>query len=205
MAISSYEVVFSGTLAGQFVQTVQHVQATIATPTNSFAQALLIAQDINTGGTQSGFMDCLPDVYRMTSIRVRQILPTGGATAILTAGDLTVNVGARSGGISAAQVNPLMIWIPTVAPNKTGRLFFPGVSEDDIDDMVLDAPLITAYQAFAQLWIDGGTLGGVDEWHGAVLRKSAPPPPIVPVSTDLIAFGQISPLIGTQRRRLRPV
>jgi hypothetical protein len=98
-----------------------------------------------------------------------------------------------------------MIWIPTTAPNKTGRLFFPGVSEDDIDDMVLDPTLVTAYQTFATTWIDGGTVGGVDEYHGAVLRKSAPPPPIVPVSSDLIAFGQVSPLIGTQRRRLRPV
>jgi len=71
--------------------------------------------------------------------------------------------------------------------------------------MVYVPELIDAMQAFATAWIDGGTLGGSDTFKGAVLRKSAPPPPIVPVSSDLIAFGQISPLVGTQRRRLRPV
>jgi len=205
MANSTHEVVISGTLHGQFVQTVQHVRATIATPTNPFSESLLIAQDIAGGSIMSEFMNCLPEDYVGTSLRVKQVLPAGGPTAIILASEWGQNSGQRTGEISSAQVNPLMIWIPTTEPAKTGRLFFPGVSEADIDGMVLDGTLIAAYNLFATEWIAGGTLGGVDSYHGAVLRKSAPPPPIVPVSDDLIAFGQISPLIGTQRRRLRPV
>jgi len=205
MPTATHEVVISGTLHGQFVQTVQHVRATIATLTNPFSESLKIAQSLEADGVMTKFMECLPSDYILTSARVKQVLPTGGPTAIMLATEFTTAVGQRSGEISSAQVNPLMIWIPTTAPAETGRLFFPGVSESDIDGMVLGVTLIAAYNDFSDAWIAGGTLGGVDEWHGSVLRKSSPPPPIVPVSDDLIAFGQISPLIGTQRRRLRPV
>jgi len=205
MPIQTHEVVLSGTLHGQFVQTVQHVQATIATPVNAFATSLLIAQDVNTGGILDDWLNVLPSDYTLTSIRVKQVLPAGGPTAIIVGGDLSATAGVRSGEISSAQVNPLMIWIGTTDPAKTGRLFFPGISEDDIDGMVIVADLITAYQTFAASWIAGGTVGGVDSYVGAILRKSSPPPPIVPVSSDIIFAGQVSPLIGTQRRRLRPV
>jgi hypothetical protein len=198
MAVETYEVVWSGTLAGQFVQTVQHVKATIATPVNPFASALLIAQDIDGGGINAAFMDCLPDVYTLTSIRVRRIDGGGGPTAILTGGALAVTQGGRTGNVSSAQVNPVIVWIPTTSPDKVGKLFVPGVSEADIDNMVLVAGILTAYQTFVTAWIAGGTLGGVDSYVGAVWRQTA-------LLTDVIFAGQVSPLIGTQRRRLRPV
>jgi len=197
--------VISGTLAHQFVQTVQHVQANIATPVNPFASALLIAQDITSGSIISDFMGILPSDYQGTSVRVRRVLPAGGATAIVLSADWSTSAGARSGEISSAQVNPLINWIGTTDPEKTGRLFIPGVSEADIDGMALSSPIIALYNTFIATWIAGGTVGGVDTYVGAILRKSAPPPPIVPVSSDIIFAGQVSPLIGTQRRRLRPV
>ena len=206
MATETYEVIWNGTLAGQFVQTVQHVQAEIATPVNPFASALLIAQDINNNGIQAAFIACLPVDYLCTSLRVRKVSGTGGPTAILVQSDLAAFTGLRSGSISSAQVNPLMIWIATTTPEKTGRLFFPGISEDDIDDMVIVAPLIAIFQLFSVAWIAGGTLGGPDTYKGAIFCRARPlEVPPVAASTDLIFAGQISPLIGTQRRRLHPV
>ena len=80
MAVEIYEVVFSGTLAGQFVQTVQHVKATIAAPVSTFQSALYIAQDIAANGIQDAFAAMVPADYIMTSIRVRRVGPSGGPT-----------------------------------------------------------------------------------------------------------------------------
>jgi hypothetical protein len=199
MAVETYEVTFSGVLAGQFVQTVQHVKATIATPVNPFASALLIIQDINNNGLLDAWMAILPDVYTLTSMRCRRVSGTGGATAIIVGGDLTTTTGQRAGGISSAQVSPLIIWIGTTLPDKTGRLFVPGVSESDIQDMQLVAGLLTDMNLFITAWIAGGTVGSVDTYEGAIYRRTPA------IATDVIFAGQVSPLIGTQRRRLRPV
>ena len=193
-----YSVVFSGTLAGQFVQSVLHVKSEIATPVNSFASALLIAQDINDNGVQEAWMDMLPVDYLMTSLRVRRIDGTGGATAILIRGQLTQPDGQRAGAINSAQVNPVITWIGTTSPDKPGKTFVPGVSEDDLNEMVLLEAIVTAYQAFAEAWKDGGTLGGVDTWKGCIWRREAE-------VGDLIFAAQVSPLIGTQKKRLHPV
>lgn len=205
MAEETYEVVITGHLAGQFVQTVQHVQATIATPVNPFASALLIAQDITFGPVIDSWCSMLPIDWVGSSVRVRKVDGAGGPTAIVLVSNWSSPGGARPGSISSAQVNPLIIWIGTDTPDKTGRLFIPGVSETDIDDMVLTGGLLTAIQAFVTAWIAGGTLGGVDSYVGAIYRRARTGPPPVAASTDVIFAGQVSPLIGTQRRRLRPV
>jgi hypothetical protein len=206
MAVETYEVIWNGTLAGQFVQTVQHVQATIAVPVNPFASALLIAQDLEANGINDLWLGMLPDDYKVTSLRVRKVSGAGGPTAILTQAQLGTFQGTRSGPISSAQANPLIVWIPTTSPDKTGRVFLPGVGEPDIDQMILIGALITEMQAFIAGWIAGGTLGGVDSYRGVVYRRARPleVPPVV-ASTDVIFAGQVSPLIGTQRRRLHPV
>jgi hypothetical protein len=205
MAVEHYEVVISATLAGQFVQTVQHVKATIASPVNAFASALLIAQDIATNGIIDAWCDMLPGDWVGSSIRVKKVDGSGGPTAIVLVGDWSQAVGQRAGGISSAQVNPLIIWIGTTTPDKTGRLFVPGVAEDDIDNMIIVAPLLALYQTFISAWIAGGTVGGVDSYHGCIVRRTTGAPPHVFASGDLIFAGQVSPLIGTQRKRLHPV
>lgn len=200
-----YEWVLSGTLAGQFVQTVQHVSLDNPAPIPAFQAALDLADAmIGVGGVLESMMDCLPADYAVTSIRVKRVLPSGGPTAIRLAAEFSAPVGTRSGEISSAQVNPLMIWIPTTTPSKTGRLFFPGVSEDDIDEMMLSSTLVAAMNIFAAAYADDWSVGAMTA-HGCVLRRSTGAPPHVPVSGDEIFAGQVSPLIGTQRRRLHPI
>jgi len=198
MATEVYEVVISGILGGQFVQNVLHVQATIATPVNPFGTALLIAQDLASGSILENYTDSLPADYIGTSVRVRKIDGTGGPTAIVLGDVWTQNQGQRIGQISSAQVAPLIVWIGTTTPDKTGRTFLPGVSEEDIDQMILGSALVVAIQLFITTFIAGGTLGAGDTYVGAIWRRTA-------VVSDVIFAGQVSPLIGTQRRRLRPV
>lgn len=198
MADETYEIVISATLAGQFVQTVQHVLANIAITVNPFQTALNIIDDINGNGILDAFLAMVPEDYKITSIRGRRVFPVGSATAIRVGSELSGTDGLRSGSISSAQVNPCIIWIPTATPNRVGKLFVPGISEDDIEEMALVNDIVAKYNLFATAWIGGGTLGGGDEYHGCVYSREDH-------SADLIFAGQVSPLIGTQRRRLRPV
>lgn len=200
MPAECYELVVSGVLAGQFVQNVLHstVDNTGSTPPFQMADELLQTWGLN-GDFVSPWCDILPDDYKITSLRCRRVLTTGGPTQIYLGANLAEDTGQRTGQISSSQVCPLLIWIGNSAPSKTGRTFLPGVSEDDINEMQMQASLLTAMDAFGTVWRDGGTTVNLSyAWGGAILRRGGP-------SADPITAFRVSPLIGTQRRRLRPV
>jgi len=201
MALETYEVVISGTLAGQFVQTVLHVNLDNTADEPPFDVADTIVQDfgVTVGTMIDAWNACLPADYSTSSMRARRILPTGGPSAIALGSLFSTNVGQRTGNVSSAQVNPVIIWITTTLPAKTGRTFLPGVSEADIDEMVYTAPLIAAIDAFGAYWETGGTLTlGSIAWTGAIYRRALS-------ASHGITNHRISPVVGTQRRRLRPV
>jgi len=198
-----YEITWSGTLAGQFVQTVQHVGADEAGTEPAFATALSIINPTNFDPINDEFLACLPSDYVLTSVRARRVLGGLGPTAVFLATAYNSQDGNRSGQISAAQVNPVILWIPLDTPTHLGKLFLPGVSEADIDAMALVSTLLTAIQTFIDSWIAGWTVGA-ELYKGVVARRAAVSPFAV-IDADPIEYGQVSPLIGTQRRRLRPV
>lgn len=203
MANAAYEIVWSGTLAGQFVQTVQHMIGDEATPPDFFAQARDMIDPANFDGTNSNFLACLPVPYNLTSVRCRRVFPTTGPTAIWLAGSYANDAGLRTGNISAAQVNPVILWIPATDPSKLGKLFLPGVSEDDIDNMLLVGTLITDITGFIDNWIAGFTVNGTAYFGAKAIKATVTPYNVI--NAVRIEYGQVSPLIGTQRRRLRPV
>jgi len=191
----------SGTLAGQFVQTVLHVNVENTLPEPPFDVATAIVEDFSGigGGFADLWCDCLPSDYTATSLRARRILATGGPSAIALGSLWSTSTGQRTGTISSAQVNPVIIWIPTTLPSKTGRTFLPGVSEADIDEMVYDPSLLAAISVFGNFWAAGGTLSlGSIAWTGAIYRRAL-------AAAHGITNYRISPVVGTQRRRLRPV
>jgi len=200
MANEAYELVISGTLAGQFVQTVMHVNVNNTADTNPY----LVAQDLlNTLDSVVDFWTtwcaALPSDYRITSLRCRRILVGGGPTAIMLGGALTEDTGQRSGSIQSAQVNPVLVLLTTLRPNRPGRVFMPGLSETDCDDMQLTSGIITAYEAVIFAIVDPFVTAGFtyNASFGIYRRGIA--------ASDDISAGRISPLIGTQRRRLHPV
>lgn len=207
MAREVYEWVLSGTLAGQFVQTVQHVTTDrTATPT-AYAMARAIALTfISEDDVVDGLLKCLPASYNATSLRVRRVLPSGGPTCIVLGGSFFAHVGYRDAEISSAQVNPTIIWIPTTHPSKTGRLFLPGVAEEDIDAMMIAPALLTEIGNFITMYQSNNEIDDTsEEYHGCVLRKHEVDDHMVPFEGDDIEAGYVSPLIGTQRRRLHPI
>lgn len=198
MAIEVYEVVISGTLAGQFVQNVIHVATDDGNYGNPFEGAIEVANGLN---AVSGFVyewcNALPVQYSITSLRVRRVLPTGGPTYIVLANSLLEKDGQRSGNISSAQVNPVLVWITTPRPNRPGRTFLPGVSETDIDAMTYTSGLIGAFNALIGVMTSSITVGtGTGDF--VIYRRNLN-------TADDITYGRISPLVGTQRRRLKPV
>lgn len=198
MAIETYEHVITGHLAGQFVQTVLH-----STIDNSGSYSpYMVAQDLNNHFIQEDellqkFLEVLPAEYKGSSLRTRRVGPTGGPTAIALASEWEYDEGQLGNGISSQQVNPLLIWIPVNNPAKTGRVFFPGCAEAQIDNGVLQSGIISAMTAFGD-YMDSGWTVAAGTGKGAVLRRATK-------TGDPIGYHRVSPLIGTQRRRLRPV
>jgi hypothetical protein len=200
MSLEVYEVIPSGILGGQFAQCVLHVEVDETTVQNAYIVAKSLADEFNGLPKFVGlWCNMLPADYLMTSLRVRKLASTGGATAVIAGGALASNTGQRAGSISSAQVSPLIIWVPITDPQDTGRTFLPGISEDDIDDMQIVTGLLDEINDFVDYWKGGGTLvTPAFTWSGCIYRRASQ-------IGDAIQAGYVSPLIGTQRRRLRPV
>lgn len=198
MAQEVYEGVLSGVLAGQFVQNVFHFLFDNTGADEPYPTANDIAKSLcATGAFIDLYLLCLPNDYRATSIRVRRISTGGGPTAIQLAAQMHTSEGGRTGQISSAQVSPLMIWIPSSEQSKVGKTFLPGCSEDDIEEMALSSDLLDAMQTFID-YCDGVITGAFASFQLCVLRRTT-------MTGDPVEFGRVSPLIATQRRRLRPV
>lgn len=201
----TYELIFSGKLAGNFVQNILHANITVAS-VDPWATAVdLLDTWIGPGDACDLWCDMLPSDYELTSMRCRRILATGGPTAIYLQSALPTSVGARTGVVSVTSNAPLIIWLPGTDPARTGRTFIPGVSEADIDGNLLVAGVVTAMGAFGSYWSTGGSTSGGDTWGGAVYRRPEPDhvPPITAQSRDIQNY-RISSTIGTQRRRQKP-
>jgi len=199
MAVECYEFIVSGVLGGQFMQNVFHLNINLAGSPDPFTTANEICTLFATSGEFcSQYVGALPGGFETTSYRARRVLPTGGPTQIFLSANIADNNGTRSGQVSATQVSPVMIWITGVNPSKTGRTFLPCVSEDDIDENVYTSGLLTALNDFGNYWTAGGTLGGGSAWAGAILRRATSS------ANDINNF-RVSPVVGTQRRRLHPV
>lgn len=200
MSTEVYEVIPTGTLSGQYVQNVMHVNVDNTAATAPFTVANAILTKFN-GASQwvSKYCGMLPDSYNMTSIRCRRVLPSGGPTAIILQGQLTESTGGRSGQESASATSPLIIWLTDLRPSKTGRTFVPGVSEDDCDQNQLQSGVLADLIAFANYHLTGGTLTSPTySWNGSILRRGQN-------TADEITAARISPIIGVQRRRQRPI
>ena len=200
MAAEIYELVVSGTLAGQFVQSVFHLGAdnTGDEPPYDVAEAILT--DLNGMGVFIDVWCALhPTAYLVTSMRCRRIKAAGGPTAIMLPGAMAASAGNRTGPISSAAVNPVIVWLTTINPAKPGRTFVVGISETDIDAMVYTAGWLTAADNLITAVMTPMTLSlGSIACSFGIYRRLL-------LQCNDISNGRVSPVVGTQRRRLHPV
>jgi hypothetical protein len=200
MGVETYEVILSGTVSGQFVQNILHCNLDNTADTDPFVVANAILTKINGAGQfLQKWCDCLPADYLLTSARCRRVTPAGGPTQIFLSANLNYNSGNRSGNAGVSSNAPLIIWLTTLRPAKTGRTFVPGVSESDVSENTLVAGLLTALAAAATVWRDGFTPASpAYPTQGSILRRALH-------GADDITNFRVSPIVGTQRRRQRPI
>ena len=194
-----FEVTLSGALNGQFVQNVLHVQAAPTTGTpDPFLMAASIAASVIVEWMPS-YLDCLPEGYEFSSCRCRGVtpMPSATATAFIDTGDSS---GARAGMASTYVEGPLLIFPVTFTRPALGKIFLPGVSEEDIDYGVMVLDLRAALVALVGVLLTPQTTSGtIPVDYTFCIRKGDGTDWKVP------AGGALSPTIGTQRRRAKPL
>lgn len=200
MAVETYECILSGSVSQQFVQSILHCGVNNTADTSPFTIANALITEFNGANKLiKKYTDACPADYQMTSIRVRRILPTGGPTAIKLQAALVQYQGQRPNSAMVSSDSPLLIWLSDIRPSRTGRLFMPGIAEGDCLGNVLDVSLVTVLDALGTYWRAGGTLASPSyEWDGQIYRRAV-------AAGDAISNYRVSPIVGTQRRRQRPI
>jgi len=200
MPIETYQAVVTGNSAGQFVQTVWHFLLDNTSSLDPFSAAADLSEALDSTASVLGKMvSALPEDYHLLSLRIKRVSTPGGPTNIRLVFNNCPTDGERSGEQQSTQVNPCVIWIPQDDPDKLGRTFLPGASEDDIDQMQFSPALVTAIDEMITAFkTPADTPNASMNYQGVIWRKESS-------TRDIITNGYLSPLIGTQRRRLRPV
>lgn len=202
MALEVYSLTVSGNLLGQFVQNVMHISIENGAARSAFAEADDIARTlVDTNNFWTVWLSCLPSSYRALSLRCRRVNPVHAATVILLAPTGSPGLGARSGEISSQSNAPIADLFNATDARRIGKIFMCGISETDIAGGVYTSSFITAFQTnyvnfFNQTFV--GDLSS-DDFNFCIFNNLKTPKSIV------ISDVRLSPLLGTMRRRLRPV
>lgn len=197
MADQTYRLTISYNTAGQFAQNVLHYKFNdggFATTVNA-AAALIAAW--NTHCT-ANLKAALSVHTQILSYKSRRATGGGGFEAVVLG--TGADVGTRAGDLSASGLAPLIRFITNVVPPKSGRLFLPGISDNDCNDGFLAAGYATALQNLANVLDDPITLaGGGAPTATPVLFTHQP-------IEDSITISPAVPVswLCTQRRRQRP-
>jgi len=199
MAINTYQLIFSGNLAGQFVQNVLHLRMDDA----GYAAALEAAKGLVDGflaaSREDDWLDLHCVSYLLNSIKCRRVSGGIGPEWI----DTTVagGGGSRSGASQSSSNGPVILLIPLGAARRVGKIFVAGISSTDADRGMITAAAITALDAAATALLQPFTASGgatpAVNWCIASATNKA----------DTIAIGAIDVCkeIGVQRRRQLPV
>jgi len=197
MANQTYRLTISYSTGGQFAQNVLHYQFDDALYATTVQAGAALNNAFNTHCT-GALKDALSVHTQILSFKSRRITAAGGFEAIRLGaiGD----VGNRAGDLSASGLAPMIRFITNAVPPISGRIFLPGISDDDVTDGFIIAALFTDLTSLANALDDTLTLtGGGGPTATPVVRSTSP----VRISTP-IHIAVPSPYLQTQRRRQRP-
>ena len=198
MATSTYRLTISYNTAGQFAQNVLHYDFDDSLYASTIAAAAALNTSFNTH-CSGPLKDALSLHTQILSYKSRKEVGGGGFEAVLlgVAGD----VGNRTGDLSASGLAPMIRFVSNAAPTVTGRIFLPGVSDDDAFDGILTPAYFTDLTALANALDDSLTLagGGAPTAVPVILSRK----PVVVSAPIHVAVP--APTLSTQRRRQRPV
>jgi hypothetical protein len=198
MAANTYRLTISYNTAGQFAQNVLHYRFS----DDGFATTVQAADALNNAFNThcvGPLKDALSLHTQILSLKSRRILAAGGFEAVKlgVAGD----IGNRTGDLSASGLAPLIRFITNNVPVITGRMFLPGLSDDDGLDGYISPALATDLQDLANALDDPLTLtGGGSPVATPVVVSRSPVVASIPVQVCVPCS-----FLATQRRRQRPV
>lgn len=201
MATEIYESMVSFQLGRQYAAIVQHWKIVDPTLPNDF----LVARDLVNAMFLEGaaptryitrLKNLLSEEVYISAIRARRIHPTGGNTFVRWF-QSDAQVGARDGQPHTQQVAACIIWLSSADTNLTGRTFIPGISEDDLDGGRFTALYQVETNNFVER-VKAGFAPSAGLFTPVIWRRG----PKVGVQID---DGYVTPHVGTQRRREKPI
>lgn len=197
MAIHTYNLIPSYNAGGQFCQNVLHYQFDDSGFTDTAAAALSLANAFDAANT-TRLKNLLPTATQILSYRSRCLTQPGGFEAIKIIG---TGFGLRAGNLQVAGVSPVAVLFPTANASPRGRVFLPGVTDNDLIEGEYTSAFRTnfttqAVMFTATLTLTGG--GGPVATPVIYSRKTSPG------SAYTVEYVRLSDIAGTQRRRQRP-
>lgn len=197
MAVDVHELTIAGTAAGQYVENILHFTCSKTNSTTPEADSDELLTEWS-GNGQLKWLDCLPEDYVQHGLRARRVNNTGGNSATsLTPGAQ----GSNPNTSMSSGCGPLI----TASYNNTGgsparwratRIFMPTFPALLIVGNEIQPALQADLSALIEVLVTQLS-GSAFEWlYCAWSRKQK-------VSYSVSNFN-VSTLIGTQRKRLRP-
>lgn len=195
MAIGLYRSEWKGNLGGQFRENVIYWRLNPDPGGNGFDTANDLVTALNST-FKSLWLGMLPPDYTLDAIMVRQAGPLTASYASVDYAPVT-EVGALGGGSTAQQLCPCVTLIPPMGVKSAGRVFLPAVANTMMNLNVPAPAYLTAIGAFFNPAIAGFSVSGGTASIAIYSRK-------LNTSSEVSTFN-LSPVIGYQRRRARPI
>lgn len=197
MSVHTYRLSISYNTAGQFAMNVLHYEFEDSgfVTSSQAADALNNAFDTH---CSAALKDALSVHTQILSYKSRLVSAAGGFEAVKLG--VVGDIGTRTGDLSASGLAPLIRFITLGVPPKQGRMFLPGISDDDVDQSFLSASYFAKLDALANKLDDNITLtGGGSPVATPVLYSQSPVVDSIPINPAVAVSW-----LCTQRRRQRP-
>jgi len=195
MATALYRTEWRGQNMGQFNECVMHWLATGITVGSAYDEANELVQLMDST-FRSLWLAMLPDNYTLESILARRIGPTPGEYAIVDY-EAGSQPGTNGSGCVGAQLCPCVTLIPPMGVKSAGRVFLPSIGLTKLNLNVFLASYVTAVNNFFNPAIVFSSFAGGNVQLCIFSRK-------LNSSSEVSSF-HLSPLIGYQRKRARPI
>jgi hypothetical protein len=188
-----------GVANGQRVCNVLHFEAGVDTDPDPLAEAIALADawSVPMGG-QDLYLSGLPESYGYIGVRIKRVNNGGGPTYTRT----NLAAGNRAGNADFSGAGPVgLLHCDGGAPEPewhTGKIFYPSVSIEDVENNIFVEALKNAIIAFITTLMAGIGIGAPGPFKLGVLKRST--------GTFLSPIGNsVSGKVGTQRRRYLPI
>lgn len=142
------------------------------------------------------WLACFPNEYQCEGLVAKQVSGTGGpqSVTIFQDGD---EVGTGAGDFCGNQVCPVIRLIPTLGTQTGGRIFLPCVSYDALVSNAYQAGYLADVTSLMNILLNDIGTGAIEWWLSIYSRKND--------SSSRVSGWSLSPAIGFQRRRARPL